>query len=74
MIRTFTLYVKFPKEEWPQIRLAEQDTEEGNRIFGEYHQRYMEKYFSGTQVETMGDWEEPQEYVVAPHDPSSSND
>ena len=74
LIRTFTLYVKFPKEEWPQIRLAEQDTEEGNRIFGEYHQRYMEKYFSGTQVETMGDWEEPQEYVVAPHDPSSSND
>ena len=27
LMRTFMLYVRFPKEEWPRIRLAEQDTE-----------------------------------------------
>ena len=70
LMRTFTLYVKFPKEEWPKILQAEEGTEEGERMFSDYQQRYEEKFFQGTQVETVGDWEEPQEYVVAPKSPS----
>lgn len=42
--RTFPLYVKFPKEEWTNIRLAEEDTPEGNAAFAEYAQRYRDLY------------------------------
>lgn len=43
--RTFSLYIKFPKSEWPKIRKAEKFDEEGNRIFEEYKKIYQEKYF-----------------------------
>jgi anaerobic magnesium-protoporphyrin IX monomethyl ester cyclase len=43
--KTFVLYVKMPKSRWPDIRRAEPDTPEGNRIFEELKQEYMEKYF-----------------------------
>ena len=66
LMRTFMLYVRFPKEEWPRIRLAEQDTEEGNRIFEEYQQKYRDKFFHSTQEETKSDWDDPTEYAV-PH-------
>lgn len=68
LMRTFTCYVKFPKEEWPRIRLAEEDTEEGSRIFNEYQQRYQALFFHATQEADMSDWDDPQEYVVAPQD------
>ena len=42
--RTFPLYVKFPESEWPQIRLAEQDTPEGNAAFAEYSERYTQAF------------------------------
>lgn len=43
--KCFILYVSFPKERWPDIRRAESDTPEGNRIFAELKQEYMERYF-----------------------------
>jgi len=43
--KTFVLYVKMPKSRWPDIRRAEPNTPEGNRIFEELRQEYMEKYF-----------------------------
>ena len=36
--KTFVLYVKLPKSYWPDIRIAEQDNEEGNRAFEELNQ------------------------------------
>lgn len=42
--RTFPLYVKFPKEEWPAIRRAEEDTPEGNALYEAYARRYVETY------------------------------
>lgn len=42
--RTFVLYVRLPKEYWPQIRRAEIFDEEGNRILAQLKQIYMEKY------------------------------
>jgi len=71
LLRAFSLYVRFPKEEWPEIRLAEAETEEGNRVFDKYQQRYREQFFHGDQVEVLGDWEEPQGYAVPPEDAST---
>lgn len=45
MVRTFSLYVKFPKEEWPEIALAEKFTPEGNARFSELSKRYYERFF-----------------------------
>ncbi len=44
--RTFPLYVKFPESEWDQIRIAEDDTPEGNAAFKEYSERYTRQYMS----------------------------
>jgi len=71
LMRTFTCYVRFPKEEWPMIKLAEPNTEEGNRAFEEYQQKYREEFFQGVQTAPEGEWEEPQEYSVPPSDESS---
>jgi hypothetical protein len=45
--KCFILYVSFPKSRWKDIERAEPDTPEGNRIFIELKQEYMEKYFKG---------------------------
>jgi anaerobic magnesium-protoporphyrin IX monomethyl ester cyclase len=45
--KCFILYVSFPKNRWKDIERAELDTPEGNRIFIELKQEYMEKYFKG---------------------------
>jgi len=45
LVRTFSLYVKFPKEEWPEIAIAEQFTPEGNAKFAELSKRYYERFF-----------------------------
>ena len=45
LVRTFSLYVKFPKEEWPDIAIAEKFTEEGNAKFVQLSKRYYERFF-----------------------------
>lgn len=42
--RTFPLYVKFPEEEWDQIRPCEENTPEGNELFREYSERYVREF------------------------------
>lgn len=42
--RTFNLYIRFPKSEWARIRIAEQFTDEGNRIYEELMKEYRGKY------------------------------
>ncbi|MFA5142287.1 MAG: 2-aminoethylphosphonate--pyruvate transaminase [Candidatus Woesearchaeota archaeon] len=44
--RTFSLYVKFPKERWPEIKIAERFDEVGNMKFEELKKEFTEKYFS----------------------------
>ena len=66
LIRTFMLYVRFPKEEWSRIRLAELDSNEGNSTFAEYQERYRERFFGRNQDEKKDGWDEPTEYAVAP--------
>lgn len=45
LVRTFSLYVKFPKEEWPEIRVAESFDEVGNAKFAELSKRFYERFF-----------------------------
>lgn len=66
LLRTFQLYVRLPREDWPRIRLAEEDTAEGNRIFAEFQDKFTNKFLTGTQEDAMSSWEDPTEYVVAP--------
>jgi anaerobic magnesium-protoporphyrin IX monomethyl ester cyclase len=47
--KCFILYTSFPKSRWKDIERAEPDTPEGNQIFKELKQEYMEKYFKGPQ-------------------------
>jgi len=44
LIKCFVLYVKFPKNRWQDIKKAEANTPEGDRIFSELKQEYLEKY------------------------------
>jgi hypothetical protein len=45
LVRTFSLYVKFPKEEWPEIAIAEAFTPDGDAKFSELSNRYYERFF-----------------------------
>ncbi len=42
--RTFPLYVRLPREMWPQIQTAERFDEAGEKRFGELSKIYKEKY------------------------------
>lgn len=42
--RTFVLYTRFPKEMWPEIKIAERFDEEGNKKFEELSKFYREKF------------------------------
>ena len=44
--RCFVLYIKFPKSRWGDIRKAEANTPEGDRIFAELKEEYNDRYFS----------------------------
>lgn len=45
LMRTFSLYVKMPKEYWDKIKIAERFDDEGNRAFKELSAIYKERYF-----------------------------
>lgn len=42
--RTFNLYVKFPKKRWPEIKIAEDQTPEGDKKYIELKNEYNEIY------------------------------
>ncbi|MCA9400629.1 MAG: B12-binding domain-containing radical SAM protein [Candidatus Omnitrophica bacterium] len=46
IVKTFNMYVKFPESRWPEIKKAEADTPEGNRIYNELKAEFMEKFFN----------------------------
>lgn len=45
LFRTIPLYIKFPKSEYPRIRIAERLDGEGNKLFKEFQKLYRERYF-----------------------------
>jgi len=46
LTKTFNMYVKFPESRWPQIKMAEQDTPEGRKIYTELKEEFTEKFFN----------------------------
>ena len=50
IMRTFCMYVKFPKKWWPHIEEAEKFTEEGNELFTKLNKIYHDVYFSKDQT------------------------
>lgn len=47
--RCFILYVKMPKSRWPEIKMAEQLTPEGDRILSELREECAQKYIKYAQ-------------------------
>ena len=40
------MYVKFPKSRWPEIKMAEEETPEANRIYNNLRDEFIELYFN----------------------------
>ena len=45
LARTFSLYIRLPKDRWDEIKVAEKFTEEGNAMFEKLSQEVIEKFF-----------------------------
>ncbi len=46
VVKTFNMYVRFPESRWPEIKLAEEDTVEGRRIYDQLKAEFVEKFFN----------------------------
>lgn len=46
LTKTFNMYVRFPKSRWPEIKKAEANTLEGNKIFEKLKQIYIAEFMS----------------------------
>ena len=46
VMRTLPLYAKFPRNIWNQIQRAEEFDDEGDRIFEELRNQYIENFFA----------------------------
>lgn len=45
LMRTFSMYTRFEKSRWDQIKIAESFTPEGNEMFKKLRQEYIQRYF-----------------------------
>ena len=52
--KCFNLYVKFPKNRWKEIERAEKNDAEGNRIFNNLKQEFLEKYMPTPNADPHG--------------------
>ena len=52
--KCFALYIKFPKNRWSEIEKAEKDDEEGNKIFTQLSEEYLEKYMPAPNADPHG--------------------
>lgn len=67
LMRTFIMYVKFPKTWWPYIEKAEKFTEEGNKMFKKLSQIHQDIYLSGDQFsgpKKEPDWDKLEEEIL----------
>ncbi len=46
IVKTFNMYVKFPKSRWPEIKKAEEDTPEGNKIYNDLKVEFVDRFFN----------------------------
>jgi hypothetical protein len=43
--RTFSMYIRFPKDRWDEINIAENFTKEGNEMWASLRTDLIENYF-----------------------------
>ena len=48
------MYVKFPKDRWPEIEKAEKDDKESQKIFENLSAEYLEKYMPEPNADPHG--------------------
>ncbi|MCA9405505.1 MAG: radical SAM protein, partial [Candidatus Omnitrophica bacterium] len=46
IVKTFNMYVKFPESRWPDIKKAEEDTPEANKIYTELKEEFTDRFFN----------------------------
>jgi hypothetical protein len=46
LAKVFSLYVKFPESRWSDIKIAEKNDEQGNKMFERLGKEFDEKYRS----------------------------
>jgi anaerobic magnesium-protoporphyrin IX monomethyl ester cyclase len=46
LCKTFNMYVKFPEEKWDKIRLAEQETKEGQKAYQELKDEFIQTFWT----------------------------
>lgn len=51
IMKTFNMYIRFPKDRWPEIRMAEEETPEGLAIFEKLRKEFLEKYYTSKAVD-----------------------
>ena len=44
LAKTFSLYTKFPKERWPEIKIAEKDDVEGSNMMAKLGAEFDDTY------------------------------
>ena len=52
--KCFPLYVKFPKNRWKEIERAEKNDKEGNKIYNNLREEYLEKYMPKPDADPHG--------------------
>ena len=52
--KCFNLYVKFPKDRWKEIEMAEKDDGEGQKIYNELKEEFLEKYMPAPNADPHG--------------------
>ena len=57
--RTFAMYVKFPRDRWKEISIAERDTPSGDKMWKKLSEEYQETYFSNPSAVDITDQGNP---------------
>ena len=68
--KCFALYIKFPKNRWKEIERAEKNDAEGNKIYNNLKQEYLDTYMPKPDADPHGAVDE--EYNTATNDPKSN--
>ena len=71
--KCFVFYVKMPKSRWKDIEKAEANTPEGNRIFEDLKQEYIEKYSDKSKAGADGEVASSAELEYGMEMPEPSN-
>ncbi|MBT4701081.1 MAG: B12-binding domain-containing radical SAM protein [Rhodospirillaceae bacterium] len=49
--RTFAMYARFPKDRWPEIKLAEELTPEGDEVWTRLSEEFTQEFFATPEVD-----------------------